>query len=99
MGSRAATRGGWQADLSTAWCVLGGATRSASLGGHACPRSAAIALVPGCRVRAACRPQHRINVEVAYRPWPWLTLALAGRHVSSQYLRGDEANTQPKLPG
>jgi len=38
-------------------------------------------------------------VEVAYRPWPWLTLALAGRHVSSQYLRGDEANTQPKLPG
>ena len=44
-------------------------------------------------------PQHRINVGVAYRPWPWLTLALAGRYVSSQYLRGDEANTQPKLPG
>ena len=44
-------------------------------------------------------PQHRINVGVAYRPWPWLTLGLAGRYVSSQYLRGDEANTQPKLPG
>ena len=43
-------------------------------------------------------PQHRINVGVAYRPWPWLTLALAGRYVSSQFLRGDEANTQPKLP-
>ena len=44
-------------------------------------------------------PQHRINVGVAYSPWPWLTLSLAGRYVSSQYLRGDEANTQPKLPG
>jgi iron complex outermembrane recepter protein len=44
-------------------------------------------------------PQHRINVGVAYRPWPWLTLSLGGRYISSQYLRGDEANTQPKLPG
>ena len=43
-------------------------------------------------------PQHRINVGVAYRPWPWLTLGLAARYVSSQFLRGDEANTQPKLP-
>jgi len=43
-------------------------------------------------------PAHRINASVVYRPWPWLTLSLGGRYVSSQFLRGDEANRQPKLP-
>jgi len=43
-------------------------------------------------------PAHRINAGVAYRPWPWLTFSLGGRYISSQFLRGDEANRQPKLP-
>jgi hypothetical protein len=38
-------------------------------------------------------------VGLAYRPWPWLTLAMDARWVSSQYLRGDDANRQPPLPG
>jgi iron complex outermembrane recepter protein len=58
-------------------------------GSESVPSGGSLALVP----------QHRINVGVAYRPWPWLTLSLGGRYISSQYLRGDEANTQPKLPG
>jgi iron complex outermembrane recepter protein len=44
-------------------------------------------------------PRHRLNLGLAYRPWPWLTLAMDARWVSSQYLRGDDANRQPPLPG
>ncbi len=44
-------------------------------------------------------PQHRINMGAAYHPWPWATLSLDVRYVGSQYLRGDEINRQPKLPG
>jgi outer membrane receptor protein involved in Fe transport len=44
-------------------------------------------------------PRHRLNVGLAYRPWPWLRLAVDARWVSSQYLRGDDANRQPPLPG
>ena len=43
-------------------------------------------------------PRHRVNAGVAYRPWPWLTLALDARWVSSQFLRGDDANLQPPMP-
>lgn len=43
-------------------------------------------------------PRHRVNAGVSYRPWPWLALALDARWVSSQYLRGDDANLQPPLP-
>jgi len=42
-------------------------------------------------------PRHRVNVGIAYRPWPWLTLSTDARYVSSQFLRGDEANLQPPL--
>ncbi len=44
-------------------------------------------------------PRHRVNAGLAYRPWPWLTLSVDARYVSSQFLRGDEANRQPPLPG
>jgi len=44
-------------------------------------------------------PNHRLNAGIAYRPWPWLTLAMDARWVSSQFLRGDDANRQPPLPG
>ena len=44
-------------------------------------------------------PQHRINLGAAYHPWPWATLSLDVRYVGSQFLRGDEVNRQPKLPG
>ncbi len=43
-------------------------------------------------------PRHRVNAGLAYRPWPWLTLAMDARWVSSQFLRGDDANRQPPLP-
>jgi outer membrane receptor protein involved in Fe transport len=42
-------------------------------------------------------PRHRVNVGLAYRPWPWLTLSMDARYVSSQFLRGDEVNLQPPL--
>jgi len=42
-------------------------------------------------------PQHRVNAGLAYRPWPWATLSLDLRYVSSQYLRGDEVNRQRPL--
>jgi len=44
-------------------------------------------------------PRHRVNAGLAYRPWSWLTLAVDARWVSSQFLRGDDANRQPPLPG
>ena len=44
-------------------------------------------------------PQHRINVGAAYHPWPWATLSVDVRYVSAQFLRGDEVNRQPALPG
>ncbi len=43
-------------------------------------------------------PRHRINAGLAYRPWPWIRLALDARYVSDQFLRGDEANRQGPLP-
>jgi outer membrane receptor protein involved in Fe transport len=44
-------------------------------------------------------PRHRINLGAAYHPWPWATLSLDVRYVGSQFLRGDEVNRQPALPG
>jgi len=43
-------------------------------------------------------PRHRVNLGLAYRPWPWLTLSADARYVGSQFLRGDEANRQRPLP-
>jgi len=43
-------------------------------------------------------PKHRLNFGLAYHPWPWATLSLGVVRVSSQFLRGDEANTQAPLP-
>ena len=43
-------------------------------------------------------PRHRVNAGLTYRPWPWLALSLDARYVSSQLLRGDEANRQAPLP-
>jgi outer membrane receptor protein involved in Fe transport len=43
-------------------------------------------------------PRHRVNVGLAYRPWPWVTLSTDARYVGSQFLRGDEANRQRPLP-
>jgi len=43
-------------------------------------------------------PKHRVNVGLTYHPWPWLTLSLGAAYVSSQFLRGDEANQQAPLP-
>src|SRR5881628_1249393 len=42
-------------------------------------------------------PRHRINAGAAYHPWPWATLSLDVRYVSSQFLRGDEVNRQRPL--
>jgi iron complex outermembrane receptor protein len=42
-------------------------------------------------------PNHRINAGVRYRLHRWITLSLNLTYVSDQFLRGDEANTQPKL--
>ena len=44
-------------------------------------------------------PRHRINLGAAYHPWPWATLSLDVRYVGTQFLRGDEVNRQPALPG
>jgi outer membrane receptor protein involved in Fe transport len=46
----------------------------------------------------AAVPNHRINVGVDYRPWPWLTVSADAHYVSSQILRGDEANRHRPLP-
>ncbi len=43
-------------------------------------------------------PLHRVNAGVAYHPWPWATVSLDVRYVSSQHLRGDEVNGQRPLP-
>jgi outer membrane receptor protein involved in Fe transport len=43
-------------------------------------------------------PEHRLDAGIAYRPWPWLALALDARYVGSQVLRGDEANRHAPLP-
>jgi outer membrane receptor protein involved in Fe transport len=43
-------------------------------------------------------PRHRVNAGLAYHPWPWATLSLDVRYVSSQFLRGDEVNRQQPLP-
>ncbi len=61
-------------------------------------------LPPGSQTVAAGRsfalvPRHRVNAGLIYRPWPWLGLSLDARYVSSQFLRGDEANRQVPLPG
>jgi iron complex outermembrane receptor protein len=42
-------------------------------------------------------PEHRINVGVDYRPWPWLQLTAGAGWVGSQFLRGDESNQQRPL--
>jgi iron complex outermembrane recepter protein len=42
-------------------------------------------------------PEHRINLGVDYRPWPWLQLTVGAGWVSSQFLRGDESNRQRPL--
>jgi iron complex outermembrane recepter protein len=42
-------------------------------------------------------PRHRVNMGLAYRPLPWLTLSTDARYVSSQFLRGAEANLQSPL--
>src|SRR5215471_5168538 len=43
-------------------------------------------------------PQHRVNFGVAWHPWPWATISTGATWVSSQFLRGDDANTQAPLP-
>ncbi|HYS10494.1 MAG TPA: TonB-dependent receptor [Myxococcales bacterium] len=64
--------------------------------------------VPGCdgatcteRVPAGSEfplvPRHRASAGLDFRPLRWLSLSLSGIFVSSQYLRGDEANTGPRL--
>jgi iron complex outermembrane receptor protein len=44
-------------------------------------------------------PRHRINLGAAYHPWSWATLSVDVKYVSAQFLRGDEVNRQPALPG
>ena len=43
-------------------------------------------------------PQHRVNFGLAWHPWPWATVSAGATWVSSQFLRGDNANTQAPLP-
>jgi len=43
-------------------------------------------------------PRHRLNFGVAWHPWPWATVSAGAMYVSSQFLRGDDANTQAPLP-
>jgi outer membrane receptor protein involved in Fe transport len=43
-------------------------------------------------------PQHRVNFGLAWHPWPWATISAGATWVSSQFLRGDNANTQAPLP-
>jgi iron complex outermembrane recepter protein len=64
----------------------------------------ATALPPGSQTVSAGSsmplvPQHRINLNLAWHPWPWATVSAGTTYVSSQFLRGDPANTQPPLPG
>ncbi len=42
-------------------------------------------------------PNHRVNAGLRYRLVKWLTVSLGLTYVSDQFLRGDDANTQPKL--
>lgn len=42
-------------------------------------------------------PNHRVNTGIRYHLYKWLALSLDLSYVGSQYLRGDEANTQSKL--
>lgn len=42
-------------------------------------------------------PNHRVNAGLRYHLYQWLTLSLDLSYVGDQFLRGDEANTQPKL--
>jgi outer membrane receptor protein involved in Fe transport len=43
-------------------------------------------------------PQHRVNFGLAWHPWLWATMSAGTTWVSSQFLRGDDANTQAPLP-
>jgi len=43
-------------------------------------------------------PQHRVNFGLAWHPWSWATISAGATWVSSQFLRGDDANTQAPLP-
>ncbi len=43
-------------------------------------------------------PKHRLNFGLAWHPWPWASLSVGTVYVSSQFFRGDEANTQRPLP-
>jgi iron complex outermembrane receptor protein len=43
-------------------------------------------------------PKHRLNFGLAWHPWPWASLSVGAAYVSSQFFRGDEANTQRPLP-
>ena len=43
-------------------------------------------------------PRHRLNFGLAWRPWPWATVSAGATYVSSQFFRGDDANTQAPLP-
>src|SRR5206468_622506 len=67
------------------------------------PVELATPIAPGTEVVPAGNtfalvPKHRLNFGLAYHPWPWATLSLGVVRVSSQFLRGDEANTQAPLP-
>jgi outer membrane receptor protein involved in Fe transport len=42
-------------------------------------------------------PNHRLNVGLRFSPFDWGSVSIGGAYVSSQYFRGDENNTQPKL--
>jgi outer membrane receptor protein involved in Fe transport len=42
-------------------------------------------------------PKHRVNAGISYHPWPWATVSVDGRYVSSQFLRGDETNSDRPL--
>lgn len=42
-------------------------------------------------------PSHRVNAGLRYHLYRWLSVSLDLSYVGDQFLRGDEANTQPKL--
>jgi iron complex outermembrane receptor protein len=44
-------------------------------------------------------PNHRFDLECRVRVLSWLKLSAGLQYVGSQYLRGDEENVEPKLPG
>src|SRR6266436_3424703 len=48
--------------------------------------------------RFAMVPKHRLNLGLSWHPWPWATISFGITYVSSQFFRGDEANTQRPLP-